>query len=98
MLAVPDTWLRARRNVLGVADYLNEYPGPDDLRLFVNEYRSDGTSATWQISGGDEPLLRVPSSAGSCDVSCMCNLFAQLGVHGASILFVRSDDGVGAGD
>ena len=43
-------------------------------------------------------LLRVPSSAGSCDVSCMCNLFAQLGVHGASILFVRSDDGVGAGD
>jgi len=55
VLAVPDTWLRARRNVLGVADYLNEYPGPDDLRLFVNEYRSDGTSATWQISGGDEP-------------------------------------------
>lgn len=33
---------------------------------------------------------------------CMYNLFAQLGVHGASVLFVSGDDGVldgvGAGD
>ncbi|KAH9170386.1 subtilisin-like protein [Lactarius sanguifluus] len=42
-------------NVLGVAGYLGDYPSPDDLRQFMNQYRSDATSATYgvvQIKGG----------------------------------------------
>ncbi|KAH9015093.1 subtilisin-like protein [Lactarius pseudohatsudake] len=47
--------LAAGRNVLGVVGYLNDWPSPDDLRQFMNQYRSDATSATYsvvQIKGG----------------------------------------------
>ncbi|KAH9035433.1 subtilisin-like protein [Lactarius hengduanensis] len=42
-------------NVLGVAGFLGDYPNPDDLRQFMNEYRFDATSATYsvvQVKGG----------------------------------------------
>ncbi|KAH9015095.1 subtilisin-like protein [Lactarius pseudohatsudake] len=47
--------LAADRNVLGVTGYLNDWPSPDDLRQFMNQYRSDATSATYtvvEIKGG----------------------------------------------
>ncbi|KAH9029489.1 subtilisin-like protein [Lactarius pseudohatsudake] len=42
-------------NVLGVVGLLGDYPNPDDLRQFMNEFRFDATSATYsvvQIKGG----------------------------------------------
>ncbi|KAH9029514.1 subtilisin-like protein [Lactarius pseudohatsudake] len=42
-------------NMLGVAGYLGDWPSPDDLRLFMNQYRFDATDATYrvvQIEGG----------------------------------------------
>ncbi|KAH9035165.1 subtilisin-like protein [Lactarius deliciosus] len=51
--------LATDRNVLGVAGYLRDYPSPDDLREFMNEYRSDATSATYSVvkikGGGYDP-------------------------------------------
>ncbi|KAH8990968.1 subtilisin-like protein [Lactarius akahatsu] len=47
--------LAADRNVLSVAGYLDDYPSPFDLREFMNQYRFDATSATYnvvQIKGG----------------------------------------------
>ncbi|KAH9056341.1 subtilisin-like protein [Lactarius vividus] len=47
--------LAADRNVLGVAGYIGDWPSPFDLRQFMDQYRSDATSATYsvvQINGG----------------------------------------------
>ncbi|KAH9056347.1 subtilisin-like protein [Lactarius vividus] len=47
--------LAGDRNVLGVVGYRDDYPSPDDLRQFMNRFRSDATSATYsvvQIKGG----------------------------------------------
>src|SRR6266702_747513 len=46
----------ADRNKFGVTGFLNQYPSPDDLSVFMNEFRSDGISATFtvvQIGGGE---------------------------------------------
>ncbi|KAH8992289.1 subtilisin-like protein [Lactarius hatsudake] len=43
------------RNALGIAGYGGQYPSPQDLALFMNEYRTDGEDATFtvtQINGG----------------------------------------------
>ncbi|KAH9056342.1 subtilisin-like protein [Lactarius vividus] len=49
----------AGQNMLGVAGYTGDYPSPDDLWQFMNEYRSDATLATYSIvqinSGGHNP-------------------------------------------
>ncbi|KAH9018609.1 subtilisin-like protein [Lactarius hengduanensis] len=62
--------LAADRNVLGVAGYLGDYPSPDDLRLFMNEYRSDATSTTYSVvqikGGGYDPSN--PTSAANLDI------------------------------
>ncbi|KAH8990957.1 subtilisin-like protein [Lactarius akahatsu] len=45
----------ADHNVLGVAGYLGDWPSPDDLREFMNQYRSEATEATYnvvKINGG----------------------------------------------
>ncbi|KAH9056379.1 subtilisin-like protein [Lactarius vividus] len=154
--------LAADRNVLGVAGYNGDCPNPDDLRLFMNEYRSDATSATYsvvKIKGGvcdpsnptseanldiqytsaiayptthiyystggwyTQPesdgfinwldyvlgLNSVPQTVSTpygmpeLDVpldyaTYVCNLFAQLGARGASVLFSSGNDGVGRGN
>ncbi|KAH8993858.1 subtilisin-like protein [Lactarius hatsudake] len=154
--------LAAGWNMLGVAGYLSDYPSPDDLREFMNEYRSDATSATYrvvQIEGGGYdpsnptteanlnmqytsaiayPTTHIFYSTGHSDTLALgdpfinwldyvldlwsvpqtvstpyglpeydvppdyatyvCNLFAQLGVRGASTLFASGNDGVGHGD
>ncbi|KAH9029486.1 subtilisin-like protein [Lactarius pseudohatsudake] len=60
----------ADRNVLGVAGFLSDYPSPDDLRQFMNEYRFDATSATYRVvqikGGGYDP--RNPTSEGSVNM------------------------------
>ncbi|KAH8993849.1 subtilisin-like protein [Lactarius hatsudake] len=147
-------------NMLGVAGYLGDWPSPDDLREFMNQFRSDATDATYrvvQIKGGGydpskpaiEPDLNIqytsaiayPTtnifySTGASDTlgdpfinwldyvlgqwnvpqtvsttygkpehtvspgyaTHVCNLFAQLGVRGTSVLFATGNDGVGHGD
>ncbi|KAH9165964.1 subtilisin-like protein [Lactarius sanguifluus] len=43
------------RNALGIAGYRGQFPSPQDLALFMNEYRTDGEDATFtvtQINGG----------------------------------------------
>ncbi|KAH9159906.1 subtilisin-like protein [Lactarius sanguifluus] len=152
--------LAAGWNTLGVAGYLGQYPSPDDLRQFMNEYRSDATDATYrvvQIKGGGydpsnpsteanlntqytsaiafpttqifystggsdtlgDPLMNwldyvlglwsvpqtistpygMPEYAISLDYAThMCNLFAQLGARGASVLYSTGNDGVGHGN
>ncbi|KAH8990963.1 subtilisin-like protein [Lactarius akahatsu] len=54
--------LAADRNVLGVVGLLGDYPSPDDLREFMNEYRFDATSATYSVvqikDGGTLPPSR----------------------------------------
>ena len=49
----------ARYNMVGIVGLLNDYPNPDDLRLFMNEYRDDATSATYTVAlvscGGYDP-------------------------------------------
>ncbi|KAH8990961.1 subtilisin-like protein [Lactarius akahatsu] len=51
--------LATDRNMLGVAGYLGDWPSPDDLREFMNQYRSDATSATYNVvkikGGGYDP-------------------------------------------
>ncbi|KAH9035171.1 subtilisin-like protein [Lactarius deliciosus] len=150
----------ADRNVLGVAGYLRDYPNPDDLRQFMNEYRSDATSATYSVvqikDGGYDPskptveanlniqytsAIAYPTphifySTGGWDTqgdgfinwldyvlglwvvpqtistpysmpeytipldyaTYVCNLFAQLGVRGVSVLFSSGNEGVGHGN
>ncbi len=151
----------ADRNVLGVAGYNNDYPSPDDLGLFMNQYRSDAISATFnpvQIKGGvNDPsnptseaslniqyteaiayptphtfystgggtktqgdsfmnwlgymldqksvpqTISTPYSAPEYTVTPdyairVCNMFAQLGARGASLLFSSGNDGVGRGN
>ncbi|KAH9029487.1 subtilisin-like protein [Lactarius pseudohatsudake] len=156
--------LAADRNVLGVVGLLGDYPNPDDLRQFMNEFRFDATSATYsvvQIKGGgydpsnpsmeanvdtqytsaiayptphifystggsgtrtnihDDPFINwldfvldlssVPQTVSTpygfpeykvpLDYAIyVCNLFARLGVRGASVLFASGNDGVGGGN
>ncbi|KAH9029449.1 subtilisin-like protein [Lactarius hengduanensis] len=43
------------RNALGIAGYGGQFPSPQDLKLFMKEYRTDGEDATFtvtQINGG----------------------------------------------
>ncbi|KAH9013552.1 subtilisin-like protein [Lactarius pseudohatsudake] len=43
------------RNALGIAGYAGEFPSPQDLKLFMKEYRTDGEDATFtvtQVNGG----------------------------------------------
>ncbi|KAH8986678.1 subtilisin-like protein [Lactarius akahatsu] len=43
------------RNALGIAGFGGQFPSPQDLALFMNEYRTDGEDATFtvtQINGG----------------------------------------------
>ncbi|KAH9013551.1 subtilisin-like protein [Lactarius pseudohatsudake] len=43
------------RNALGIAGYAGDFPSPQDLKLFMKEYRTDGEDATFtvtQINGG----------------------------------------------
>ncbi|KAH9011972.1 subtilisin-like protein [Lactarius deliciosus] len=144
------------QNVLGAAGYLSDYPSPDDLREFMNEYRSDATDATYSVVkikgggydpsnpaneanlniqytsaiaypttrifyslGGGDPLLNwlnyvldltsVPQTVSTpyslpeykvpLDYAThLCNLLAQLGARGASVLHSSGNDGVGRGD
>ncbi|KAH9167151.1 subtilisin-like protein [Lactarius sanguifluus] len=152
--------LAADRNVLGVVGLLGDYPNPDDLRQFMNQYRFDATSATYsvvQIRGGGYnpsnpsmeanvntqytsaiayPTTHIFYSTGGSDTQGdpftnwldfvldlssvpqtvstpygfpeykvpldyaihVCNLFARLGVRGASVLCASGNDGVGRGD
>ncbi|KAH9170350.1 subtilisin-like protein [Lactarius sanguifluus] len=152
--------LAAGWNMLGVAGYLGDWPSPDDLRRFMNEYRSDAISATYrlvQIAGGGYdpsnptaeanlniqytsaiayPTTQIFYSTGGSDTlgdpfinwldyvlglwgvpqtvstpygapeytvppdyaTHVCNLFAQLGARGASVLFSSGNDGVGNGN
>ncbi|KAH9175813.1 subtilisin-like protein [Lactarius sanguifluus] len=144
------------QNVLGAAGYLSDYPSPDDLREFMNEYRSDATDATYNVVkikgggydpsnptteanlniqytsaiaypttrifyslGGGDPLINwlnyvldltsVPQTVSTpyslpeykvpLDYAThLCNLLAQLGARGASVLHSSGNDGVGRGD
>ncbi|KAF8259075.1 subtilisin-like protein [Lactarius quietus] len=148
------------QNTLGVTGFLDQYPNPDDLRRFMNEYRSDGTYATYtvmQIKGGsyhpsspgDEASLNIqyaeaityptpitfystsgasyeddmffnwldfmrnqPSvpqtvtmSYGSSESRIppdyarkVCNLFAEIGARGSTVLLASGDHGVGEGN
>ena len=148
----------ARWNVVGIVGSLNDYPSPDDLRIFMNEYRSDAISATYTVVGVNgggynpnnpayepnlnieyaeamafpathifysiginlgDPLITwleyvldrvtvpqtISSSYGSDEYAVppdyaihVCNLFAQLGARGASLLFASGDGGVGTGN
>ncbi|KAH9167149.1 subtilisin-like protein [Lactarius sanguifluus] len=51
--------LAVDRNVLGVMGFLGNYPNPDELRQFMNQYRFDATSATYSVvqikDGGYDP-------------------------------------------
>ncbi|KAH8978362.1 subtilisin-like protein [Lactarius hatsudake] len=43
------------RNALGIAGYGGQFPSPQDLTIFMNEYRTDGEDATFtvtQVNGG----------------------------------------------
>ncbi|KAH9167584.1 subtilisin-like protein [Lactarius sanguifluus] len=44
------------RNALGITGYEWQFPSPQDLTLFMNEYRTDGDDATFtvtQVNGGE---------------------------------------------
>ncbi|KAH8979042.1 subtilisin-like protein [Lactarius akahatsu] len=47
------------RNALGIAGYGGQSPSPEDLALFMNEFRTDGEDATFTVtqinSGGYDP-------------------------------------------
>ncbi|KAH9012249.1 peptidase S8/S53 domain-containing protein [Lactarius deliciosus] len=45
------------RNALEIAGYRGEFPSPDDLALFMNEFRTDGEDATFTVvnGGGYDP-------------------------------------------
>ncbi|KAH8984530.1 subtilisin-like protein [Lactarius akahatsu] len=49
----------ADRNALGIVGFLNEYPSPEDLAMFMSVYRSDGTNGAITIvrvnGGGYDP-------------------------------------------
>ncbi|KAH9062407.1 subtilisin-like protein [Lactarius vividus] len=57
------------RNALGIVGILNEYPSPEDLAMFMSEYRSDGTDAAFTVvqvnGGGYDPTNPAPES--DCD-------------------------------
>jgi len=39
----------AGQNMLGIGAFLRQYPSPDDLRIFMNEFRTDGADATYRV-------------------------------------------------
>ncbi|KAF8262652.1 peptidase S8/S53 domain-containing protein [Lactarius quietus] len=39
----------ANWNVIGVAGFKSEYPSPEDLMIFMKEYRADGSFATYTV-------------------------------------------------
>ncbi|KAF8263390.1 subtilisin-like protein [Lactarius quietus] len=49
----------ADRNVLGIAGFARQYPSPQDLKIFMKEYRTDGEDATYTVErvngGGYDP-------------------------------------------
>ncbi|KAI9462798.1 subtilisin-like protein [Lactarius psammicola] len=49
----------AGRNMLGIAGFYGQYPNPDDLRIFMNRFRTDGADATYRVfpvhGGGYNP-------------------------------------------
>src|SRR6266702_5278720 len=58
------------RNVLGIAGYLGQFPSPQDLTIFMHEFRTDGDDATFtvvQINGGsydpDQSKLKAGKEA-----------------------------------
>ncbi|KAF8265512.1 subtilisin-like protein [Lactarius quietus] len=145
----------AHLNVIGIAGFNNEYPSPDDLMMFMRQYRADGLFASYTVAlvnGGGynptnpevEPNLDIQFSLGIAYptrlifystgntpmdpliawleymldqisvpqtistsygipeyrvppdyASYVCNLFAQLGARGASVLTASGDSGVG---
>ncbi|KAH9012243.1 peptidase S8/S53 domain-containing protein [Lactarius deliciosus] len=58
------------RNALGIAGYDGQFPSPQDLTLFMNEYRTDGDDATFTVTqvngGGYDPAN--PSLEGNLDI------------------------------
>lgn len=49
----------AKYNVVGIVGLLNDYPNPDDLRLFMNAYRDDATSATYNCRTRQRQRVRL---------------------------------------
>ncbi|KAF8265370.1 subtilisin-like protein [Lactarius quietus] len=153
------------RNALGIGGFMNDYPNPDDLAMFMNKYRADALDATYNVelvnggqynpgeptleaeldiqvaegiayptpvtfySTGESPSDGPPPPLGKDDrltawlkyllalrkipqtislsygpderlatqeySGYVCDLFAQLGARGVSVLASTSDDGVG---
>jgi len=157
------------RNVLGIAGYMGQSPSEEDLRMFMNTYRTEAKDATfttmdvnngksdleqssveasmniqyaegmayptpliyYNIGGevtwskrtkkpkkGDSDLewlnyvIKQPKAPQTISISYgneeqglpreyvtpLCNLFAQLGLRGVSVLVSTGNDGVGEGD
>jgi tripeptidyl-peptidase-1 len=57
-------------NVLGIAGFLRRYPSPDDLRLFMNEFRADGADPTYSVVqiNGDAHYPNSPDPEGNQNV------------------------------
>ncbi|KAH8982165.1 subtilisin-like protein [Lactarius hatsudake] len=154
------------QNLLGIAGYLGDYPGPQDLRKFMSQCRADAVDATFTVellngseydpnnpateanqniqyaqamayptphlfysTGGEMAVLpgsnlpapgdlflawlnfvlsgqRVPPTISTSYgvqetttpleyATALCNLFAQLGLRGASVMFPSGNNGVG---
>ncbi|KAH8982164.1 subtilisin-like protein [Lactarius hatsudake] len=155
------------QNLLGIAGYLNHYPGLQDLRMFMSQCRADAVDATFTVqllngaggydpnnpdpeadqnmqyaqamayptphlfygTGGEMAALpgsnlpapgdlflvwlnfvlsgqRVPPTISTSYgiqekntpleyATALCNLFAQLGLRGASVIFPSGNNGVG---
>ncbi|KAH8978364.1 subtilisin-like protein [Lactarius hatsudake] len=58
------------RNAFGIAGYGGQFPSPQDLTLFMNEYRTDGEDATFTVTqingGGYDPAN--PGVEGNLDI------------------------------
>ncbi|KAH8983898.1 subtilisin-like protein [Lactarius hatsudake] len=56
----------ADRNALGIVGILNEYPSPEDLAMFLSDYRTDATDAALTVvqvnGGGYDPTNPAPES------------------------------------
>ncbi|KAH8988390.1 subtilisin-like protein [Lactarius akahatsu] len=57
------------QNTLGVAGYFGDYPRQEDLTTFMENYRSDGATATFSlIQVGDEALPNEPNHEASSNI------------------------------
>ncbi|KAH9060645.1 subtilisin-like protein [Lactarius vividus] len=57
------------RNTLAVAGYFGDYPRQEDLTSFMEEYRSDGSEATFSITQvGDEAPPNEPNEEASSNI------------------------------